>query len=581
MGCFSSYCEKCGLEFKNFDIDLLKEIYGENIPRELQKIQQLKIMENAIFIRKNIKYYINGYDSCGGFKIIKSENLFTSTLKNYISNQKIYPSDYSDEYTLTHEKCPEIFVKNFQIASRLQGQYMDTETYLRIVFPVSLSERDEKVNELLLVYNPVYKRLVMKSQRFLSKEKNCPRECIINPASNRFVSKTSKIGKEIIEKSEKISDLIQISKDVDTKLIDSGAYGCVIMPPIYQETDMIIIPYTNMKENDISKVFKKEKAFYKELELIQKIQILDPDSIFTTKFKGANFINNENIKQHVIDCLSAKDPSVTYPTYGQIILENGGVRVDRYDSLSYKDFLHKFKVFIEGMIKIQMNGLVHQDIKPGNVLISDQKISLIDFGLMASENRVFVKDNYKLLNYMNYPYYPPEFFMASIMLSCSSRNFVKKLKKLPSIMKSKKFFDQGFLVRNPLLREKYITGIKSFIDEILNRSITSNSELFNAEMARKADVFSTAYVISALNKVIKYTNQDQKDFVDHIYKKCIEINPYSRISFRELYDLLQKEIEKTGNDRSIMRGGTLIKTGCDKVPRHLLKYKGKCRGKTS
>ena len=563
MGCFSLFCEKCGLEFESFDLDLLKEIYGENIPRELKKIQESKMMENGIFIRKKVKYYVNGYDSCGGFQIVKSENLSKSSPKSHISDKKIYLSEYLDEYTLRHEKCHPKFVKNFHIASRLQGQHMDNKTYLRIVFPLSLSQKDKKTNE----------KLVNKDHQFLSKEKNCPRKCVLKAGSNRFVSKTSEIDKKIIGKSEKLSDLFHM----DTKLIDSGSYGCVITPPICQKSDisMTIISYTDKKENDISKLFKKERAFYKELELIEKVQMIDPDSIFTTKLKGANFINKESINQQVIDCLSAKDPSVTYPTYGQIILENGGVRVDRYDSISYRDFLDKFKIFIEGMLKIQTNGLVHQDIKPGNVLISDQKISLIDFGLMTDENSVFVKDNYKLLNYMNYPFYPPEFFMASIMLNQSSNNYARKLKKLQAIMKRKKFFDQGFLLRNTSLQKKYTTGVRSFIDEIIDRGISSNSELFNTAMARKADVFSTAYIISALNKVIDFANQDQKDFVDNIYNKCIEINPYSRITFQELHKLLQKEIQKTGSDHSITKGGALTKTECDKVSRQLLKYKGR------
>ena len=72
MGCFSLFCENCGLEFENFDLDLLKDIYGENIPRELKKIQKSKMLEKGIFVRKNVKYYINDYDSCGGFKIVKT-----------------------------------------------------------------------------------------------------------------------------------------------------------------------------------------------------------------------------------------------------------------------------------------------------------------------------------------------------------------------------------------------------------------------------------------------------------------------------------------------------------------------------
>ncbi len=149
-------------------------------------------------------------------------------------------------------------------------------------------------------------------------------------------------------------------------------------------------------------------------------------------------------------------------------------------------------------------------------------------------------------------------------------------------MKRKKFFDQRFLLRNTSLQEKYITGVRSFIEEIIDRGICSNSELFNTAMARKADVFSTAYIIGALNKVIDFSNQDQKDFVDNIYNKCIEVNPYSRITFQELHKLLQKETQKTGNDHSIAKGGALTKTECDKVSRQLLKYKGRGgRGKRS
>ena len=220
MGCFSLYCQKCGLEFDNLDMNTLKELYGDKIPKELKKIEKSNILENGIFIRKNMKYYINSYDSYGSFNVVKTEKISDPSsnsriidnsidVSNYIDKYMRTPKD-SEKYTLTHEKCAELFVKHYEIASRLRGQQTDYSTYLRIVFPLSLSERNEEINKLLKVYHPDLKILVSKNSEYLKKEMKCPVGKILNTGTNRFVSKTGKVGKLIIEKSEKISDLIQM-----------------------------------------------------------------------------------------------------------------------------------------------------------------------------------------------------------------------------------------------------------------------------------------------------------------------------------------------------------------------------------
>lgn len=220
MGCFSLYCGKCGLEFDSFDENLLKEIYGKNIPKELKKIQKSEVLHTGIFINGNIKYYIDNYDSYGTFNVVKCENLLNPSSKINVCQTSINVAEYintnssdhrkcSNKYTLIHQDCPEICVKHYEIASRLQGQNLDDDKYLRIVFPISLSDRNEKINGLLRIYNPVSKRLVNKTFEYLEKEKNKDsNHYVLNPGTNRFVLKIKKIGKEILEKSEKISDLI-------------------------------------------------------------------------------------------------------------------------------------------------------------------------------------------------------------------------------------------------------------------------------------------------------------------------------------------------------------------------------------
>lgn len=213
MGCFSLYCEKCGLEFDSFDTETLKEIYGKNIPKELKKIQKSGALHDGIFIKDNIKYYIMNYDSYGGFDIVKCENVLNPSSKVNNCEKFIDVSAYmhrsdSHKHILTHQNCPEICVKHYKIAERLHGQHLDDNTYLRIVFPISISDRDEKIQKLLRIYNPVWKKLQYKTFEYLEKEKKGSNGYILNPGTNRFVLKTKKIGKEILEKSEKISDLI-------------------------------------------------------------------------------------------------------------------------------------------------------------------------------------------------------------------------------------------------------------------------------------------------------------------------------------------------------------------------------------
>ena len=40
------------------------------------------------------------------------------------------------------------------------------------------------------------------------------------------------------------------------KLLDSGSYGCVVIPPIKSNIIEVKKPYTNKKHDDIGKIFK-------------------------------------------------------------------------------------------------------------------------------------------------------------------------------------------------------------------------------------------------------------------------------------------------------------------------------------
>ena len=217
MGFFPVYCDKCCLPFEDLDLLLLKEIYGENIPKELKKIYKSDNLAKGFFIRNNVKYHIENYDSYGRFEVPKYEYLSkpSTNLKLDIKTNEygdrlnvIKFKGYEIPHSLIHQKCYDIFVNHRHIALRLREQQLDVEGYLKIVFPTSSSDRNKRIQSLCKIYNPETKRLQDKDFEYKEKEKKSREGYVLNPASYRFVSKTGKTGKLILEKSEKISDLI-------------------------------------------------------------------------------------------------------------------------------------------------------------------------------------------------------------------------------------------------------------------------------------------------------------------------------------------------------------------------------------
>jgi serine/threonine protein kinase len=329
------------------------------------------------------------------------------------------------------------------------------------------------------------------------------------------------------------------------KLVGSGTFGCVLQPPVSEASQVkkVIVPYVQPANDDISKIYKDgEKDFITELAILKNIDTIDPDAIFTTKFKGAlqisgkAFENNESVQK----CLR-KFKNLNNKTFYQIMLENGGTTVDTYETpITYVKFLQLFEKFLQGMLVFQDKQKVHLDIKPPNVLINQDKISLIDFSITSDVSEIYKYENYQLLHY-TYPYYPPEFYVAAIVLlythsHASDANALQYiLKNVYKHMENDKYFEKDYMREKA---ERYKKGVKKFLKTVKELSSTKKSvtDIFDTEMALKADVFPLYYIITALSKNIVYSNQKQRKFIETLCKKCSEPNPYDRISMRELYN---------------------------------------------
>jgi serine/threonine protein kinase len=326
------------------------------------------------------------------------------------------------------------------------------------------------------------------------------------------------------------------------------------------------IEYKDRADDDVSKLFIKGKTpFNEELKTLIKIQKIDPDGFFTLKLKGANKINKKSLKNSnsALSCLRGEKNN-----YFQIILENGGVKVNHAPSMSYEIFLKSMVQFVKGLVIMQGNDIVHCDIKPGNVLISNNKLNLIDFGLSENSDKIYVASRIGILNH-EYRYYPPEFKIAALMLRHKQQldndysKFEKIVNNMENVAEKVGMFSEHHVAEDDNLATIYRNGIKAFAESIKAKGYRKVKQIFSPELAFKVDVFSLAYIIAALNKRIIFTNDRQKRFVSYIYDRCINANPYDRISMLNLYKVLNKELEH--NKNKTMVGGRVKRNYLDTV----------------
>lgn len=331
------------------------------------------------------------------------------------------------------------------------------------------------------------------------------------------------------------------------QLIDSGGFGCVIKPPVTSDSNIIktIVPYVTPHATDVSKIFKmyKKDDFYNELQIAYKMQQIDPTFKFTVKMKGA-----QKIKSNVFDKFSHIDVCVRKKhlfdkkkdAYYQMIMENGGKSIDRQHShfIAFKQLLKLLRTFLSGMVIFQKKGYVHNDIKPGNVLLKKDKLSLIDFSLLIKDTETFsIQTNY-VLSRFDY-YYSPEYYIYYIV----SKNAIpfRKQNVLFALMQDgafNRFSDFEF-------NSKYKGDVIDFLNVVEKKVArgTSISSIFDKKLALKSDVFSFSFVLQdMLNRnIIIFDNNEQMNFFKQLTSSCRNGNPYKRPSFKELYHIVNRK----------------------------------------
>lgn len=254
------------------------------------------------------------------------------------------------------------------------------------------------------------------------------------------------------------------------KLIGEGAYGCVYKPSIPCNSTNSSVK-SSVPTNAIGKVFLDDPNALSEKKLYNSVDKIDPNHEFTLPLYSACTVS---LPKNINKCGLITNTS---RKYSQLVYKNGGISIGNImtKQKSPKIFLKIFNALLPiltGLKTLTNGGLIHQDIKPDNILLDQSgKIWLIDFGLMTRINDVFTESN-KFALIHNYPYYPPEYKLSiynksfSVFYERFLENFdirtIDDIKNIIGIDVSNdlnKMFDKRSNTKNPDKIDLYSLGM--------------------------------------------------------------------------------------------------------------------------
>lgn len=180
------------------------------------------------------------------------------------------------------------------------------------------------------------------------------------------------------------------------QVIGEGSYGCVLDPSIHCKEK----PTDDFSYDDkVSKIMRGTDA-NNEMNEFKLMRQIDPSNKYHIK---SPHICSPKIDQTVANELKqckfidTKHVVANQDKYKLLVLQNGGMNLKQFANSELKKHLasgnvrHKLDLFwlefynlLKGIAHMYSNGLVHNDIKPQNVLYNPKsgEMKFIDFGLM-------------------------------------------------------------------------------------------------------------------------------------------------------------------------------------------------------
>ncbi|KAG2424999.1 hypothetical protein HXX76_014157 [Chlamydomonas incerta] len=193
------------------------------------------------------------------------------------------------------------------------------------------------------------------------------------------------------------------------------------------------------QKGTVSKVFESDEAAEEELALHMDVTEADPDGIFTARMlRVCRGLSRTDLQRNIgprelAKCTLVEDAGAQYT---EVVYEDAGVSLFAIfqalqtgksaapreaavvASLTPASLLRELESFLYGLAKLNMSGIVHMDLSYGNVLMSRDRVTIVDFGLSTKLGTVYkaaASSNDMRHFHHTHQFYAPEFRMAYLL----------------------------------------------------------------------------------------------------------------------------------------------------------------------
>jgi|TARA_Y100000389_G_C17469496_1_gene528997 serine/threonine protein kinase len=355
------------------------------------------------------------------------------------------------------------------------------------------------------------------------------------------------------------------------KYLGKGTYGCVFSPPLNCVDD-------DNQTQHVGKIFFNKEAAEEELKVTNSyVKSIDPEGEFTNMFVKQCDLTKQKFEeilkknpQFLEDNVNLiEECSVNEEQTIQLIYMHKGESLEKIinekviQPLEYKEIFYYLLPLIKGLVKMDDKKIMHRDIKPDNIIRTENKhILFIDFGLAIEYDKAFMEEEDYVLGH-NYPYYPPEFNLRNELFKYEISGQHSPLRRIPSedrflddcvkkcLMNYKGVFSKKRVKFSKLNQNLKKIGdhIKEFYRKVINEINVGGQEnpdiietIFN-KYSSKVDIFSFGMVLLEIfdmcftkkSLAVHIPTDEFKENMIYIINCCIKMDPDERISAEELY----------------------------------------------
>lgn len=325
----------------------------------------------------------------------------------------------------------------------------------------------------------------------------------------------------------------------ENKFLAQGSYGCAYRPSFRCSSG----PGTPMKPKDkyIGKIFMNPNSAKEEWKSSRFLEEIDPKgSLFLYPAHMCDVDLNEIMKS--VDSYKCSHVSPIIKKYKQLLMRYGGLKLESYmiawarDNpriLSRANLIYSLSYIFYGIKKLLKHGYIHQDIKSDNIVISDNGIRLIDFGLITNDKSFYTKNNSFFTYMASTPYaiHPTEYRFHHILTSDKPdiTSFIEREYKLLDRYIP---ISYDFIKRN--ITEMYLF-VKKWQDE--NKDVSVMRLFEEHKIHEKSDIYSLGCVLLRLRDFCipeKYDNKNYVKLFNEIIGGMITPNVFRRMDINTL-----------------------------------------------